>query len=219
MQTRHRRLNMQSLKTICRILATDTKEQYARPNIFTGGDEVSMGTPTYASAEIPMDACAVFLRAVLPRVWDETRLCNSRRRTHRGYIGATVFLSMRASATGAHYDEKHTLLVCLRGYRTVFMTRKADWPKNMRTVDCALKPQHDPAFGSSEGWTRYNLAPGDAILIPSRMWHSVVGNPDSVALAIDVCDPVTTTPPPQLYRLTHDMQMPPAIALWSQLRA
>lgn len=217
MQTRHRHLlNIRGLKTIRRIWATNTEEKYARPNILIGCDEVLTGTPTYASAEIPIDACAGLLCEVLPRIWDETKLSQSRRRTCRGDIGASIFLSMRASATGAHCDDKHTLLVCLRGRRTVYLTRQNDWPRRMRAVETALKPQYDPALGSSEGWKQYELAPGDAIFIPCRMWHSVVGEADSVALAIDVCDPFTSTPRPRLYHLTCKMQMPPAMAIWSQ---
>ena len=65
----------------------------------------------------------------------------ARDRRDRGPVcalrGATLFLTMQPqSASGAHYDESHTLLVSLCGERRDFYYRR-DWPQRVRAVDCA----------------------------------------------------------------------------------
>ena len=124
--------------------------------------------------------------------------------------GATLFLSYDYwTSSGAHYDENHSLLVSLAGKRLVWVSR-ATWPMNRRFMHSpwALKPPFDPATASvesvREGWTKWELSPGDAIFLPRGMWHSVLAPPGSVALSIEVRNRFDAQPSLRIWQLTYN---------------
>jgi hypothetical protein len=201
-----------------RIFATtDAADGYARPSIFLGGREIVDGPPAYSSIYLMGKTCDDLLRRLLPNIWDETGLKQSFTTIASGKKrGAAIFLSMtHPSASGAHYDENHTLLVGLCGTRRVFLSSRRDWPLKMRSVECALKHEYDPVHDPScADWYYHDLHVGDAVLIPRGMWHSVVGTLQSVSLSIDVHDPFALTLKPRTYKLTHDIPWTSASKVW-----
>ena len=168
------------------------------------------GKPNYRAFVISADACTPMLQCLLPRIWDETGVVQSN--PHRRSVGeapsrsgATLFLSHECwTSSGAHYDENHSLLVNLAGRRQVWVSQGA-WPTSQRFAHSpwALKPAFDPATNAVASVREVELLPGDAILIPSGVWHSVLASPGSVALGLDVRDRFNAQPSLHIWHLTY----------------
>ena len=105
------------------------------------------------------------------------------------HVGVEVLLSRTVTLSGAHYDSTPAVLIPITGTRTVWWAPKATLesrssrhPGEERAVRRELHPADG---GPTDGWLEESeIGPGEAVCLPRGDWHSVRGEPSSIALSV-----------------------------------
>ena len=104
-------------------------------------------------------------------------------------IGGEVLLSRVITHSGAHCDADSGLLIVLAGTRTVWWAEEKEFNSAATRVKKESRAlREDPADAKIANcvWHREELLPGDAMLRPVKIWHSIRASPGSVAVSVSV---------------------------------
>jgi hypothetical protein len=159
------------------------------------------GEGWYIQVPISYDHTLWIIDQIAPKLWEKAGAKAKKVKGMDGFErGSLAFMNMKTSSyTKVHKDASSTLLLVTAGTRKIWLAEphlyavdKGGWNCMGTTMlpDChnPAAPEYDPVKCGWKGSEPVTLKTGEAIMFPKEWWHVVKGEPESIAIGIDLSE-------------------------------